>query len=356
MSDVTGVAMTTALAILLIFDIVGNSLVCAILRRNRDMRTPVNYLLINLAAADILYAVFVAPNIFVVQFSFIRHPDGTFGQFMCKVVTGGSVAWVGGFSSILTLLVIAIERYYAVMYPHGNHWKLTKRKLKVIIPGIWIGSLIFNIPQFLVLNFSETSHNCEYMWPEEWMVKVYQTLKWNLVTAVTLLVMVVLYSRIVYTLWFKSDDGNQLTHQQMGVLKVRKRVTLMIVAVSIIFGICWGVDQVVYTLMFTANIDVGPVAVAIANTMVLFNAAVNPFVYALLNQQFRQKAKRMICGGYCSTNKISSESTDLQLANSSTQPTQMTNAMQASSGELGIESAYTDNTHQTHPAETFSKE
>ena len=47
------------------------------------------------------------------------------------------------------------------------------------------------------------------------MMKVYQTLKWNLVTAGTLLVMIVLYSRIVYALWFKPDDSNQLTHQQM---------------------------------------------------------------------------------------------------------------------------------------------
>ena len=145
-----------------------------------------------------------------------------------------------------------------------------------------------------------------------------------------------------------------------GVLKVRKRVTLMIVAVSIIFGICWGFDQVVYTLMFTASYDVGPIPVAIANTMVLLNAAVNPFVYALLNQQFRKKAKRMLCCGFSSINKIhttgTSDATDVQLANSSTQPTQMTNTTQASGGEKGIVYACTDSTRQTHPAESFPKE
>ncbi|XP_078345964.1 pyroglutamylated RF-amide peptide receptor-like isoform X2 [Oculina patagonica] len=310
MPELAAIAITTVLSVLVIVDIVGNSLVCVIIKRNREMRTPVNYLLVNLAVADILYAVFMAPNIFVVQFSFIHHPDGVIGQVVCKVVVGGSVAWIGGVSSIFTLLVIAIERYYAVMYPHGNKRKLTTRKLK-----------------FLALNFNKKSNACEYMWPEEWMVKVYQTLKWNLVTAVALLVMVVLYSRVVYTLWFKQNDGNQLTHQQIGVLKVRKRVTLMIVAVSIIFGICWGVDQVVYTLMFTANYDVGHVPVAIANTMVLFNAAVNPFVYALLNHHFREKIKRMICCtcSWASRYHPTRELQDIELANSttpSTQPTQ----------------------------------
>ncbi len=102
-----------------------------------------------------------------------------------------------------------------------------------------------------------------------------------------------------------------------GVLKLRKRVTLMIVAVSIIFGICWGVDQVVYTLKLTANFNVGPIPTAIANTMVLFNSAVNPFVYALLNKQFREKMKRMLCCIGSSTHRVhpAHEPQTMELAN-----------------------------------------
>ena len=78
-------------------------------------------------------------------------------------------------------------------------------------------------------------------------------------------------------------------------MRVRKRVTLMVVTVSAIFGICWGTSSVAYTLRAFEPSSVGPVSIAIANTMVLFNAAVNPFVYALLNYQFREKMKRLIC-------------------------------------------------------------
>ena len=98
-------------------------------------RTPVNYLLVNLAIADILYAAFIAPNVLFVQFSFVQHPDGLTGTVLCKLLIGGAVAWIGGVSSIFTLFAIAIERYYAVMYPYGNKWKLTKRKLKVSFTG-----------------------------------------------------------------------------------------------------------------------------------------------------------------------------------------------------------------------------
>jgi len=77
-----------------------------------------------------------------------------------------------------------------------------------------------------------------------------------------------------------------------GVMKVRKRVTLMVITVSSIFGISWGTSSVSYALKhFTSH---SSVYVVITNTMALFNSAVNPFVYALFNQQFREKVKRMM--------------------------------------------------------------
>ena len=85
-----------------------------------------NYLLLNLAIADILYAMFIAP-----KFLFNHQPNGMTGTILCKFLTDGNVAWVGVASSFVTLVAIAVERYFAVMYPHGNKWKLTKAKVKV---------------------------------------------------------------------------------------------------------------------------------------------------------------------------------------------------------------------------------
>ena len=92
-------------------------------------RTPINFLLVNLAIADMTVAMFFAP-----RFLFIRsitHPDGAAGLLLCKLLTSGNLAWVGAASSVVTLVSTAFERYYAVLHPHGTKGKLTKNKVKV---------------------------------------------------------------------------------------------------------------------------------------------------------------------------------------------------------------------------------
>ena len=84
----------------------------------------------NLAVADILYATFIAPKV-VFKLTNVNHPDGVTGTVLCKLLTDGNVAWTGSASSFVTLAAIAIERYYAVMYPRGNKGKLANFKLKV---------------------------------------------------------------------------------------------------------------------------------------------------------------------------------------------------------------------------------
>ena len=117
-----------------------------------------------------------------------------------------------------------------------------------------------------------------------------------------------------------------------GVLKVRKQVTLMVLTVSAIFGICWNTDAILHCIEFFGNYKLSPYAIPIAHTMLMFNAAVNPFAYALISQRFRQKMKILLpcCSslfparvlplreplGIEMANNISSRPTDKALTNS----------------------------------------
>ena len=77
-------------------------------------------------------------------------------------------------------------------------------------------------------------------------------------------------------------------------MKIRKRVTLMVLIVSVVFAVCWLTDA---SNFFLSDFSVVRTSLPIAftNTLILFNSAINPIVYALVNQRFRRNFKSMIC-------------------------------------------------------------
>ena len=58
------------------------------------MQTPVNNLLVNLAAADMIVGIFFGIQYIITPL--LNHPDGLTGDILCKLVTGGVLGWVGG--------------------------------------------------------------------------------------------------------------------------------------------------------------------------------------------------------------------------------------------------------------------
>ena len=94
----------------------------------QSYRIPINYLLVNLAVGDIVYATFHITEL--VYRHIATHPDGFTGKIVC-LLRNGAFQWIGARSSIFTLVAIAFERYFAVLFPYANKGKLTIRKLKV---------------------------------------------------------------------------------------------------------------------------------------------------------------------------------------------------------------------------------
>jgi len=84
---------------------------------------------VNLAVADAMYAALITPHVFFMIVPI--HLGGAASTVLCKLVTSGYFAWIAAASSVFSLVAIAAERYFAVIYPVRNVGKLTKRKLKV---------------------------------------------------------------------------------------------------------------------------------------------------------------------------------------------------------------------------------
>jgi len=76
---------------------------------------------------------------------------------------------------------------------------------------------------------------------------------------------------------------------------------LTVVIISAIFGVSWGTHSILHVLNDIGSYKLSPVAIPISHVMIMFNSAVNPFAYALINQRFRKKMKEMFC---CSSVRV----------------------------------------------------
>ncbi|XP_078346709.1 tachykinin-like peptides receptor 86C [Oculina patagonica] len=296
------IGLTTMFSLLTITDIAGNAIVCLLILKFKDMRIPMNYLILNLAVADIMVALFIVPRFIFVHL--FKHPDGMTGTVLCKLLTGGNLIWIGSVATAFTLVVVAIERYHAVVNSHSNQGQLTAAKVEIIVPVIWLFAVIFNLPLLLTIFYNNESDFCMQDWPQQWMVKA-NTIVWYLVTGVIpIIIMAVLYSRVVVALWFQNEDTSD--NVRMAMLKVRRRVTKMVVTVSAVFALCRIPALTMYVVSyFSPSQDYSDVLHIISVVLVTLNSSVNPFIYALVNQRFRQHIKELICClGACRNNDV----------------------------------------------------
>ena len=74
MASVPDILLSVLFFVLIVIDVSGNMLVCLTVHRNKQMRKPMNYLLVNLAVADMVIGVFMLPR-HVLHLAF-EHPTG----------------------------------------------------------------------------------------------------------------------------------------------------------------------------------------------------------------------------------------------------------------------------------------
>ena len=80
------------------------------------------------------------------------------------------------------------------------------------------------------------------------------------------------------------------------MLRLRKRATLTAVTITAILVISWGAEGILHLIQeYAGTMKLSPLTTSIAHMIMLFNSAVNPFAYALLNQRFGKEMKQMVC-------------------------------------------------------------
>ena len=291
MSEQDIVASRTILSILILTNVVGNSLVILVIIRNRSMKTPMNYLLLNLAVADLTAGVFYIPH------SILKEERTSIGPVMggavvCRLVTSGYLTWTSLLSSVSCLVFIAVDRYYAIMKPFSTRHRITNKKLKVFIPISWTVCATVCIITIHSREFDGEKRVC--IQKRQALITRIYLLLWALITgAIPASVMLVLYSRVIRRLWFEKDTDS-VTLQ--AVRRSRKKITKTMLILSAVYVLCWVPDYIHHLLeVFFPDISVSPILSNLFHWSVLLNSSVNPIIYAFQFENFRRELRKIFC-------------------------------------------------------------
>ena len=69
----------------------------------------------------------------------------------------------------------------------------------------------------------------------------------------------------------------------------------MVITVSIVFGVTWLADTFNFVLYYYKP-SFNQLTYAATSILILFNSAINPILYALINQRFKEKMKGILSG------------------------------------------------------------
>lgn len=291
------IALRAVFSFITAVGVTGNILVCLVVLLNKPMRTSMNYLLVNLAVSDMMLLLFFTPT-FIFKGTY-THPGGIVGDIFCSLITGETLAWIGGYVSSAFLLAVSVERYFAVAHPHSYGTSFITKNLKVLVSGCWLFSLAWNSVGFVWKRYDDKKGSCVVLWSEV-EFKIYSMLSFFVVGLIPMVTMAILYSRVIYLLWFKNVVIRLDEERQR---KKKKRATKMVLIVSLVYALCWFPELTVFVL-FAYSPQSVKFEIAYPATVALccLNSAINPIIYSFHNNQFRYYLKRLVC--CCCSNQV----------------------------------------------------
>ncbi|XP_059479765.1 orexin receptor type 2-like [Neocloeon triangulifer] len=314
--------------LIFIAGLIGNALVCAAVVRNPQMRTVTNYFIVNLAVADFMVLVFCLPPSVVWDVT----ETWFLGETLCKGVLYTQTVSVA--VSVLTLTFISVDRWYAICFP--LKFKSTTGRAKTAILLIWLVALTVDIPELLALQTQPpklrvSSHlftQCAPNWSTETEI-VYLCVKVVLLYSLPLVLMTVAYWQIVRVLWrsdaipghselasssatLASERTSSMRWNSSGStrrtplvctanrgaetqLAARRKAAKMLVAVVVMFAVCYLPVHLLSILRYTTGVPQNHVTAAISmisHWLCYANSAVNPLIYNFMSGNFRKEFRR----------------------------------------------------------------
>ena len=266
---------------------IGNVLVVRIVHKTREMHSPTNYLLANMAVSDIVT---------ILLFQIDKRLSDKIGKIICKSLT------LNGISiqvSSITFTVLAVERYHALLRPFRTGLRLSEENIKKAIALIWITSVLICFPGFFLRKWSATDSTCVAPWSlhKTQASKAYIIVR-GTIFYIQLAVIVFCYGSLIKGLYFTNTVCPEI-NEERGSEKKKLVVTFLLATAGFFIGHAPFVvlHTVVASVADIEQIDSDNLYKQLSDVFSFLldcSLCLNPIFYAFRSTNFQEGFKRIL--------------------------------------------------------------
>ena len=296
--------------VIAVFGVVGNTLVCLVMRRLSRRFSGTDLNIQALAIADLLVLSVNFPMAVIKEKLPTNWP---FGEFVCLYIYPIPETFYG--ASVWTIVAIAVERYRGIVQGAPVKGKPVLTRVKKTLACLWaVSFLVFSLPLYFFMMYEEKStwKMCDLNWPPDLkLFKVYTILLMLCSYVLPLVFICWTFIKITRTLDKSSSfiktmfDGKDVTvtdhvsQTERNRLHGNKRANKILTPVVVLFTISMLPLTLLRTVIpFWLALVSKPFyskLIYVASLGAIINSAANPLIYSVSCRDFRIELKRLLC-------------------------------------------------------------
>ena len=296
------IGKTFAYCLIFLVSLAGNTVVGIIFYKTKNVRKPINFFIVNMAMSDLLFPIFLIPREIQLLYMDSWLIGGRLGQALCKLVT--FISDVSLIVSIQSLVLIAVDRFGAVVYPLRSPL-ISSKLCPFIILATWIVAMAFQSPKLFAYKLLKYPEGllCEMRWNEAFgassSIENYYMSILVIFFIIPLVLIAILYIIIYLKVKSQKIPGERLRSANFGQQRLQRKRNVLKMAFAIVLGfaVCWLPLSIFWFLFFFAS-DIWSCGsqhfIVVSFFMARANCALNPCICFIFSRNYREGLKTLL--------------------------------------------------------------